>query len=138
MKSIVNTRTHEFLRAFNLGQGSYTEHGDFTPINDSDLADYTNNGLTVDDGPAATDTLALFALILSVGSMFGYVANSSNLATPGSRMMVYVQQATQWPLFIAWLLHDAVMTKWTGNILTNALWWSFLGPFLGNWVGILY
>lgn len=30
------------------------------------------------------------------------------------------------------------MTKWTGNILTHALWWSMLGPFLGNWVGILY
>jgi hypothetical protein len=91
MNKFVNTRTHQFLRALNVFQGEYTQHGDFTPINDEDLADFTNNGLDESDGPAAMDTLALMGLILPVSSMFGYIYMSYNLATPASRILVYVQ-----------------------------------------------
>ena len=90
------------------------------------------------------DVLALIGAVMPAGSLALYLflnvasRSSSTNNVPASKTLVYVQQAFYWPLFIAWIVHNISKTKWTAQMLTNAVWMSFGAPFLGNWFGILY
>ena len=80
----------------------------------------------------------IVAWVLPLIHLAIYFNSYGSPKTYGSTWLVYVSQATNFPLAFSWLLNLMDDTLWTRRVMKKAIWIQVAGPFFGNWAGIAY
>lgn len=80
------------------------------------------------------------ALVLAFVNLIIYlVANNRNwLIGTASKWWFWIHELIWWPVGIFWIALAFYDAKWLRTLFSGLIQWSFLGPFAGFWVAIVY